>query len=290
MVARNSEIIAYDHAPCVYGYSSDDELPGILGGFKKHCGSLGIRPESISALSRSQEFVNAVVPGSLAQRVIIPWRNGDLLTPKVAHAKYLFDRGFFRDGLRILEVAAYKHLTGCKVCRMEDVTAFGKSRGLGRWRGRLFSLLAQLPKSEGTISAWVKQAEAIAAPLPVLKDCTLSIKDDKKPYTYSVLTFADLFQPPAPTSNLKFVGSGTVHSVKGKSLEAVFLALKSKGASGRNYVNLFGLDLLAEEEMRIVYVAVTRPRKALGIAVPKTALEHWRRFLFPRGGPAETTV
>lgn len=290
MVARNSEVIDYDHAPCLYGYSSDDELPGILDGFKKHCGSLGIRPESISVLSRSEAFVNAVVPGSPAQRGIIPWRDGDLLTPQVAHAKYLFDRGFFRDGLRILEVTAYKHLTGCKVCRMEDVTAFGKSRGLGKWRGQLFSLLAQLPKSEGTISAWVKQAETIATLFPVLMAGSLSIKRDLRSYNYSSLTFPDLFQSPAPTGNSEFAIGGTVHSVKGKSLEAVFLALKSKGATGRYYVNLLSSDLLEEEEMRIVYVAVSRARKALGIAVPKAALENWRRFLFPQDVPAETTV
>jgi hypothetical protein len=45
---------------------------------------------------------------------------------------------------------------------------------------------------------------------------------------------------------------------------------------------------IASPDLRIVYVAVTRARKALGIAVPAAALIKWRNFLLPTYGAENT--
>ena len=55
--------------------------------------------------------------------------------------------------------------------------------------------------------------------------------------------------------------------------------LKSKGSDGRKYVKLLGEDLLQHEELRVVYVAATRARKSLAIAVPHSDLDKWQIFL-----------
>ena len=73
---------------------------------------------------------------------------------------------------------------------------------------------------------------------------------------------------------------GTVHSVKGLTLDAVLLILKTKGGDNNKYINLLNenVSLCDNEELRIVYVGITRPKKILQIAVPISEIEHWKSF------------
>ncbi|MEA3360033.1 MAG: 3'-5' exonuclease [Thermodesulfobacteriota bacterium] len=60
-----------------------------------------------------------------------------------------------------------------------------------------------------------------------------------------------------------------VHSVKGETFEAVLLFLKQKGVRKHYKTLLNGNKRTTDsEELRIVYVGVTRPRKLLVMAVP----------------------
>lgn len=68
---------------------------------------------------------------------------------------------------------------------------------------------------------------------------------------------------------------GTVHSVKGESCDAVMLVLKTKGANGKKYVTMLDEDLIQNEEMRIVYVALSRARKVVCMAVPSEDKAKW---------------
>lgn len=65
---------------------------------------------------------------------------------------------------------------------------------------------------------------------------------------------------------------GTIHSVKGKSFDAVLLLLKSQCR------NKLGDDLMDEKELRNVYVGMSRARHILDIAVPEDDLEKWEGF------------
>ena len=62
---------------------------------------------------------------------------------------------------------------------------------------------------------------------------------------------------------------GTIHSVKGETFEAVLVILKQKGV-GKLYKTLLRENVSAsdDEELRIVYVGITRARRILMIAVP----------------------
>jgi superfamily I DNA/RNA helicase len=283
ITAMNQEIAPYDHAPLLYGYDNESDLPGLLEAFCEHCTSRGIDRDAVSVLTRSREFINAVVPGSVLAFGLVPWRDNDTVTRQIAYSKYLFDHGDFRNALRRLEVAAYGHLTGKSGDRREAVTEYARSKGFGKWRGLLFRLLCELPTSQGFISAWLPGANRALSSNCLFPKCIVGIKNDRRPHKYSEVRFEDVFAPPTDKSKTDGVASGTVHSVKGRSLEAVFLVLKSRGAAGRNYVNLLGSDLLQEEELRIVYVAATRARKALAIAVPQSDVDRWREYLFTPG-------
>ena len=95
------------------------------------------------------------------------------------------------------------------------------------------------------------------------------------------MTFGELF-PSQIEDTGKAYNLGTVHSVKGETYDAVLLFLKKRVS--KNYTTLlreFSKNLTQpydEEEMRVVYVGITRPRKLLWVAVPEDDLEEWRAF------------
>lgn len=62
---------------------------------------------------------------------------------------------------------------------------------------------------------------------------------------------------------------GTIHSVKGETFEAVLVILRKKGIGSYYKTLLKKKDSIQDnEELRIVYVGITRPRKLLVLAVP----------------------
>lgn len=76
-------------------------------------------------------------------------------------------------------------------------------------------------------------------------------------------------------TNLLYLG--TIHKVKGKTFEAVLLILKS---GYKTKINEFIKNNDFNEELRNIYVAITRPRKILILATP-TDEKEWRSLFFP---------
>lgn len=280
MVASNPDLVEHDEAPQFYGYGSDAELQDAFERFKAHCRQRGLDAAQISVLSRSGSLVNVLLPGAIRQE-LVPWREDDPFTRHIAHAKYLLDRGNAKGGLRLVERAAFHRAKGHSAFRMAELADHAMSVGVDRWQGSLFAMLKALPNTDGLpISEWVQRANGTLDHSKWFQGHTLALKQDRRPNVYSALTFSDVFAAPEPSARDSAM-TGTIHSAKGRSLEAVFLALKTRGASGPSYTNLLATDLLQEEELRIIYVAVTRARKVLGIAVPANSLRVWRRLLDP---------
>ncbi len=67
----------------------------------------------------------------------------------------------------------------------------------------------------------------------------------------------------------------TVHSIKGETLDAVLLVLKSNAGNRQPYSKVLKDNILENEELRIVYVAATRPRSILVFAVPPEDKSLW---------------
>jgi len=101
-----------------------------------------------------------------------------------------------------------------------------------------------------------------------LRGNDISIKLDMKTGNAS-LTVDSIFSITKKEQLRKNYRLGTVHSVKGRTFEAVLLFLKKKGV-GKQYKTLLkeGKVTTDNEELRIVYVRITRPRKILAMAVP----------------------
>ena len=108
----------------------------------------------------------------------------------------------------------------------------------------------------------------------------MSIKRDSKKCKYSQLMFEEVFAALDDYRGDANCSLGTVHSVKGKTFDGVLLVLKKRDANSRYYTKLVNCEIQKHEELRVLYVAMTRPRKLLVLVVPNDHLPSWEhKFL-----------
>ncbi len=133
---------------------------------------------------------------------------------------------------------------------------------------RLFNFIRQMPSVDDTITGWTaKMTNHIKATLDITFDLQLKQKKGAAYYEQNVKKLL------YPSVDLPFPVA-TIHSVKGKTFNAVLLVLseKSTGAS-ISLSDFIQTDALPGEKQRMIYVALSRPECLCCIAVPDTFSE-----------------
>ena len=282
MIAKNKELADFKIMPDFWSYTRDEELPDLLSRFIDECKNHAIEESGINVLTRGKEFLNAIVPGSVQRGGLNPWKDNDPFTKEVARSKFFFDRGRFRDAFRLLEREMCKHIAKKLVCKANDLDAVVAEVGFVNWRGQLYQFLKSLPITDRVLSQWISEANVKIGMNDFVFNLgvELSIKRNSGQHRHSELTFKELFATPDFVQRGIACTLGTVHSAKGKTLEAIFLVLKKRAGRDKDYTNLFHCDILKNEELRVLYVAITRARKFLILAVPDECIESWKcKFL-----------
>ena len=164
------------------------------------------------------------------------------------------------------------------LCRTKDLDAVVEKVGFVDWRGQLYQFLNSLPITNCILSQWILEANFKIGTNNFVSELVpeLSIKRNSGPHRHSELTFSELFGTPDVVQENLACSLGTVQSAKGKSLDAVLLVLKKRAGRGKDYTNLFNCDILQNEELRVLYVAITRARKFLVLAVPDDCITSWK--------------
>ena len=73
----------------------------------------------------------------------------------------------------------------------------------------------------------------------------------------------------------------TIHKVKGETYDAVLLIVKSKVQKAyKTMIKEFDKTGEKDQELRNIYVGITRPRKILILAVPSKDKEKWEELFF----------
>jgi hypothetical protein len=279
MTAVNPKVADFGIQPSVAGYASDDDIPKIVESFVRECSEAGVAVCDRYALTRSKELVNVIVPGSFPGR-FHPWTEDAPLTGPLAHAKYLYDREEFSGAMRLMERIVLTRQ------RDNGPLSFSKLYPTSNHlacRAEFFSALARLPiTAEKTLGVWVQEAQAVVDQMPLLGvDRALKVKRPSKIAHYPSLHFNMVFGQSTQSAVRRDLSAETVHAAKGTSLDAVLIVLKKKGASGPYYANLIAkkVGLYECEELRIVYVALTRARRILWLLVPEGDQVTWSRYL-----------
>lgn len=191
-----------------------------------------------------------------------PWKINDRLTKDFVQGKYYCDHKQFKEGFKIIEKAVVKAFKNKDYCSISDMKERIDKAGFVKHRLIVYKIYKQLPETKIKLNKWVKKAKANFSS----KD--ISIKFDIKTENADI-TIDALFATTKKEQLTKNYRLGTVHSVKGEEFKAVFLFLKQKGV-GKYYKTLLkeGKVTNDNEELRIVYVGITRPSKLLVMAVP----------------------
>lgn len=276
MQAANSAVKEHRAIPKIVAYKVPGELPALMANFCTDCENDGIPAKSISVLTRSAEFLNDLVPFTVEKYLpALPWKDDNQISHAIARAKYMYDHGAYAEALRSLEWVAFRLHAGKHPIDSETKNQIIAEKGLPRWRAELFHYLMSLPGTATTLDDWAAKSMASRPATGMFSQQQFVTKRSSSKYNYAKLPLDDLFAAPQPV-NKQSPFLGTVHSAKGTTCDAVFLALKNRAARSGSYATVLQANIDSSEELRIVYVAITRPRKAICIAVPKTDIATWQ--------------
>ncbi len=242
---------------------------------KAFCHKQGIEvaPESAAILVRGRALLRRVLG---LGKELDPWNHG--ITRLLAQASH------YRDNRDIKQAISYIESAVSRICfgdhnhtkREIDQQVTG-TMGTRDWQIGLWRLLKLLPSSEARLADWVNESKYKLEkwltengwPIGDRSGLGLRVKEWTKK---SGERFADFRDWPvscffAESSYSSTTTIGTIHSAKGKTYEAVLYIVPFRARKGT-------AKQLAErppddEEIRTAYVAMTRPRTLLVVAVPK---------------------
>ena len=277
MRAGNPALVEFEQPPEIWGYGDHGELAGLLSRFIDECETSGMKRAEFAVLTRGKELLSEVMPGTVQRSGAVPWRDNDSFSQNVAKSKYLLDRGRSRDAMLLLEREVSKRLAGAPTFHPNDLRKNILHYGVFQWRASLYEFLASLPRTNCILAEWIERANILICNNGFIPRPQLAIKGNSRQNRYSHLTFDELFATPDLYQDNAICSVGTVHSVKGKTFDGVLLVLKAKAGSSMNYTGLLHCQIQDHEELRILYVALTRPRKLLVLAVPNSQVAEWKR-------------
>lgn len=270
--AVNPEYASYDFLPQIWSLDERGHAQSISA-FLSLCQQHGINsPNDIAIICRGNELLNIIAGPGRRMTSLNPWNDGQ--TKNIMYGKYLFDRKSFNEAYRLIERTIFPIKFAAEANYSENIRTIIQKYGVVRWRKELSTLINDLPTTlEGNLSEWIRQANEIV-PRHLQGHC-LKIKRDKRPHIYSELAFEEIFRKKEILDMPNF-RLGTIHSVKGESYQAVLLIVKHTAASGQTYESVLNASICENEELRTVYVAITRPRKILIVAVPNEDINIWK--------------
>lgn len=266
----------YIEKPCLKSHlSTPESVNQIADNFIEKCKEIGLNESEYAIVFRGQSF-GATYFGlanndnSDVARQSSPWKNGHYGVRDIVYGKYLIDLGKYSDGLALIEKGYYKTKKQVRYVPTSTIRKEIADIGFRCYRKKMLDIIQKLPSTNNTLSNWIAELQQ--------RGINLTVELDKANVSIESLFRTSNHQLRQARPYLK-----TIHSVKGMTLEAILVFL-SKKAVHTNYTTILNdpvrYCIHNNEELRIVYVACTRPKKLLWIAVPKDDIECWRNKLF----------
>jgi len=278
--AMNAKYRSFTLHPEIWGWHEDnfrEIITKFLGVCKNH--SISFNSQNIAIVVRSHSMLSNVLGEKKLSMKLDPWNN--TFTRDIAKSRYLYDRQLFYDGFKLLESTVCKVINKKNRFESRDLYRVIKKFGFIGWRSELSNVMRNLPKSTGKLLDWIDKVNRwISSDQSIIKGMELKIKRDRRSFKYSELSFDEVFKVNKGKVEKPNFTLGTVHSAKGATFDAVLLIVKEKGANNRKYINIIQENIIDSEELRIVYVAISRPRKILVIAVPKKDENIWEERFY----------
>jgi superfamily I DNA/RNA helicase len=275
--AINDEVKDFDFVPEIWGYNGNcyDE---IIENFISLCREKEIKlnNENIAILARSEDLLKKIsgITSNVSQS---PWK--DIFTKEIAKSKYLYTNGNYYNGFNSLEKAVFKKIKDSPTVNENDKKTFIDRYGFKKWRKNIGNIMCKVSETNCKLGDWVEITKTSLKDIEILDPLEIKIKGGIYKKIYNNLSFDELFKTESKQVKKEEYILGTIHSVKGETFEAVLLILKERTTGGK-YIKLLSEDINNCEELRNVYVAITRPKKILVIAVPEKDRVKWENKFY----------
>ncbi len=264
----------YPETPCLKCHlSTPESVNQITDNFIEKCKEIGLNESEYAVVFRGQSFGTTyfgLANNDNSARQNSPWLNGHYGVRDIVYGKYLIDQGKYSDGLALIEKGYYKTKKQVRYVSTSTIRKEIADIGFRCYRKKMLDIIQKLPSTNNTLSNWIAELQQRGINLIVgLDKANVSIESLFKTSNHQLQQHRPYLR--------------TIHSVKGMTLEAILVFLTKKAAN-KNYVNILNNpsqnSIRNNEELRIVYVACTRPKKLLWIAVPSEDIECWTNKLF----------
>lgn len=259
---------------------SHESFKGILNKFLQECEQNGIsvNKENVAVLYRgnaSSKYLG--LSSDVHNFETFPWLKNHYHVKGIIKGKHMYENGALNKGYKLLEKSYFEALmrpTDSQFyCRTQFISDKISIHGIKSYRKEVFKFIDCLPNTKDkTLNEWIKEANK------ALKLSSINIVFNIVSEFGNIL-IDDYFGEDLNSERLHPFYFGTVHSVKGKTFQAVLLLLGKKSVR-KNYDTILKSDpkVLKPndlEELRIVYVALSRPELLLQMVVPDSDLKLW---------------
>ena len=221
-----------------------------------------LSPDQIAILNRSKDFF-----ANDYSNIKDLWKN-DLTILLGKSVMYKLQKDYY-NLYKYSEKILYVILTGDNINLSINYENIFKIMDESVWKSKVIKFCFKLKEKNIVLNEWILETEKLLKEIlgeykNFLKvEIKLAVKkSDRKLPDFKQHKINEFFYK----SNLECVTS-TIHGVKGCTFDAVLLIVNQNGKMTSNVINY---NSLGSEEIRNVYVAMTRPRKILMVAIPDT--------------------
>lgn len=267
-------------ATIITAEESHEAFKAILSEFLNECESNGIivNKENVAVLYRgtaSSRYLG--LSSDVHSFETIPWLKNHYHVKSIIKGKHMYEHGALNKGYKLLEKSYFEALLRPTdfqfYCSSQFISDKIAVLGIKDYRREIFKFIDALPNTKDkTLNTWVEEANTSLRSLGI--NINLNIEN-----RFGDVQVDDYFGEDLNSDRLHPFYFGTVHSVKGKTFQAVLLLLGKKSVL-KNYETILKADpkVLNSndlEELRIVYVALSRPELFLKMAVPDSDVSLW---------------
>ncbi len=272
---EGGEVIDFSHVPEIVDvdYDTQNIKEDIIQPFLNLCkeNNIEITNEKVAVLYRSKKNQKYFEDEKI-DYMNLPWKAGAFYLRDIVQGKYLMEQGDLKQGFKLIEQGFFKVRNNIAHVKREQIQNTIDEKGFVKYRTELFEFIDRLPCCDNTLRKWLSEVNSLFIKYHIAVDVV------KSKCNVFISQLFDLNK----TSTLPYY-HGTIHSAKGCTFDAVLLLL-SKNVGSSNCSTLLTKDYTRlsvgqKEEVRNIYVAITRPRRILQIGVPEKDIPLWKKKL-----------
>lgn len=130
--------------------------------------------------------------------------------------------------------------------------------------GKIVEILKQLPLFDLSLKEWTEEVEKLIKKYFPKSNIKLGLKVGIWNKQHEI-NMNDIFSIAETTLNIEV---STIHGIKGKTFDSILLFLSKKHSQAISIEDIIATETELNERQRMIYVAMSRPRHLLSIAIP----------------------